>query len=174
MKVLFVNSIEDAQSLNKPMTSLEDIQMGISYISAVLKAEGHTTAALVLSPSRGKSSFKLVDQIVGEFDPRVIAFTTVYSQYRFIADIARHIRLRWPGRFHVIGGPHASLNPDRIAMDLFDAVCVGEGEMPMLEAVQQLEQGVAPSGIKNLSIRRGDGTIAVSYTHLTLPTIYSV
>ena len=174
MKVLFVNSIEDAQSLNKPMTSLGDIQMGISYISAFLKSQGHTTAALVLSPSRGKSSFKVVDRVVGEFDPRVIAFTTVYSQYRFIADIARHIRQRWPGRFHVIGGPHPSLNPDRIAMDLFDAVCVGEGEMPMLEVVQQLEQGAAPSGIRNLWIRRGDGTVEKNPTRPFLEDLDSL
>jgi radical SAM superfamily enzyme YgiQ (UPF0313 family) len=56
----------------------------------------------------------------------------------------------------VIGGVHASLNPDSVIQDGYDALCVGEGEYPMLELVAQLEQCKVPAGIPNMWFRHGD------------------
>ena len=50
----------------------------------------------------------------------------------------------------VAGGAHASLNPDEVIRGPFNAICVGEGEYPMLELVEHLERGLQPTSISNL------------------------
>ena len=159
VKILFAYSLDDVQSLWTPLRSYEDIQMGVSYISALLKARGHDTAVMVLSPSMEKKAYQVVNKIVREFDPQVIAFTAVFSQYGFMTRIAKSIKAKWPDKFLLIGGPHATLNAEQVMIDGFDAVCVGEGEHPTAELVDQLAAGKAPEGIPNLWIRNKDGTI---------------
>jgi radical SAM superfamily enzyme YgiQ (UPF0313 family) len=70
-----------------------------------------------------------------------------------MAEIAKYVKGRHPDIYLLIGGPHASLNPTRVLLDDFDALCVGEGEYPVLETALQLENGVRPSGIPNLWIK---------------------
>ena len=40
--------------------------------------------------------------------------------------------------------------------DNFDAICIGEGERPMLELTNMLEKNKFPSNIKNLWIKKGN------------------
>ncbi|MEI6807728.1 MAG: radical SAM protein [bacterium] len=159
MRILFAYSLDDAQSLWAPLASYEDIQMGVSYISAMLKVQKHETNVMVLSPSMEKGAYRVVDKAMSDFDPEVIAFTAVFSQFAFMSRIAKYIRSRWPGKFLIIGGPHATLNAEEVINCGFDAVCVGEGELPTTELVNQLAQGKKPRGIANMWIRLEDGTI---------------
>ncbi len=48
MNVLFVHTEQDPYSPDKPLEVLERVQFGISYISSVLKKEGHHTRLAVL------------------------------------------------------------------------------------------------------------------------------
>lgn len=153
MKVLFVHSEQDAYSPDKPVENLERMQFGISYISAMLKREGHETSLVVLSRDTGA----LALEHVRSFEPALVCFTSVYSEFAFLAREAARIKRECPQVFLIAGGTHVTLDPDSCLDTAFDAVCVGEGEYPVLELVGQLEEGRSPTGIPNLYIRRPDG-----------------
>jgi radical SAM superfamily enzyme YgiQ (UPF0313 family) len=151
MDVLFIHSQQDYYSDEKPLESYERMQFGISYISSVLKDAGHNTRLMV--PTR--RTVGRVEEQIREFNPGLVCFTSVYTEFFFMSRIASSIKRSHPDIFLLVGGPHASLNPEECLEAGFDAVCVGEGEYPTLELVEQLERGEKPSGIPNLVIKRG-------------------
>lgn len=130
------------------------MQFGISYISAFLKAHSHSTRLIVLSRMSGKENEKIINEYIVNFKPGLICLTSVATEFNFISDIAKYIKLNFPGIYLIGGGPHISLNPQQ-AIDSFDALCIGEGENPILELVGQLEGGKKPSGIQNLWLKNG-------------------
>lgn len=159
MKVLLVYSLRSALKLRHPLRSLEDIQIGLSYVSAYLKSQGHSTRLVVLSSERASRSLSLLKTAVGEFDPQLVGFTAVTTQYPFISAAARQLKQLWPRKFLLLGGTHASLKPDEVIQDAFDAVCVGEGELPAAELAAHMESGQSPRGIPNLWIKQPNGTV---------------
>jgi anaerobic magnesium-protoporphyrin IX monomethyl ester cyclase len=163
MRVLFAYSVYDVHSSKTPLRSPDDTQFGLSYISALLKEHGHETSLIVLARPLGKRNEKTINQRVAKFAPDLICLTAVSSEYRFIEDTARYIRARFPAAYLLIGGVHVSLNAREEMLDVFDVLCVGEGEYPTLELVTQLERGEQPSGIPNLWIRH-DGAIQKNET----------
>jgi anaerobic magnesium-protoporphyrin IX monomethyl ester cyclase len=160
MKVLFVYSLEDVQSISSPLRSWASIQFGISYISAVLKSHSHQTQLMIMgSGIRWGKNVRLIRRQIEHFAPRVICFTAVASQFSFIKRAARFIKSQWPDIFLVIGGINATLFPEEAIADTFDALCIGEGESPSLELCNQLETGNYPLEIPNLWIKSADGTV---------------
>ena len=159
MKIMFIYSFDDIQSTLKPLRSWASIQFGISYISSVLKAHGHQTSLLVLGCNKWKDSIQLLKSSIEEFDPSLICFTAVFSQYSFIEKIARFTKNQWAEKFLLIGGVHATSNPNEVINGPFDALCIGEGEYPTLELCSQLKNKKIPHGIANLWIKSHDGKI---------------
>jgi radical SAM superfamily enzyme YgiQ (UPF0313 family) len=155
MNVLFVYSLQNTPSLLKPLWSPEQIQFGISYISAILKKYGHLTKLAVLSSSHGKKNYLVIDKAIANFKPKLVCFTAVSSEYEFIRDIADYLKLQYPDIYTLIGGVHVTLNIDEVKQDNFDAFCIGEGEYPVLELVAQLEKNEKPERIGNLLIKNG-------------------
>src|SRR3972149_4277130 len=155
MNILFIYSLQDAQSTSKPLQSFGQMQFGISYISSFLKKHGHTTKLAVLTRAFNKKKEDFWGKYIEDFKPKLICFTSVSTEYRFIASVANYIKDSYRNSYLLIGGPHVSLNPGDVLLDAFDALCIGEGEFPTLELVAQLESGIAPSGIPNLWIKNG-------------------
>lgn len=154
MNVLFVHTFfspYEKVSSSKPLRTPETIQFGISYISSYLKLHGHNTRLLVLSRSSGEENFEILERFLAEFSPSLVCFTSVSTEFGFVSKIARYIKNRHPLIYTLIGGPHVSLDPRNVS-DVFDAVCIGEGEKPALELVRQLQTGKKPTGIANLWI----------------------
>lgn len=154
MRVLFIYSLYNINTTDKPLASPELIQYGISYISSFLKKHGHETDLVVLSRLSGSRNKKIVNDYINKFNPDIIAFSPITSEFEFIRSIARDIRKEFPVIYLLIGGYHVSLNPEGALVD-FDALCIGEGEFPTLELTKQLGAGKVPSGIANLWIRHG-------------------
>lgn len=157
MKVLFVYTQDHIVSPRKPLEYAEQMQLGISYISAVLKAHGHTTQLVVASRYFRRTGRALFKKALTEFKPDLIAYTSVGTQYEFISSLAGYARGIAPQAYSLIGGPHASLNLDEVIDGPFDAICIGEGEYPTLELVQALASGESPDRIANLWIKRDGG-----------------
>jgi radical SAM superfamily enzyme YgiQ (UPF0313 family) len=155
MNVLFVYSVDDILSPSKPLRSPDQMQFGISYISSLLKKHGHRSNLVVLSRMLGKANEKIIDNYIASFAPQLICFTAVYTEYRLIQKAAEYIKRRYPHIYLIAGGSHVSLNPGQCIVDDFDALCIGEGEYPVLELVVQLETSSRPSGIPNLWIKHG-------------------
>ena len=155
MKILFIYSLYEIESCVKPLRSQEQIQLGISYISSLLKNHGHQTKVVVLSRISGvNKNRKILHSYIDDFQPKLLCFTAASSEYKFIAEITHYLKRHYKEIYFLIGGVHVSLNPDGILQDDFDALCVGEGEYPTLELVNSLEKGLNPSGIPNLWIRQ--------------------
>jgi radical SAM superfamily enzyme YgiQ (UPF0313 family) len=156
-RVLFVYSIDGHRRFDRRPISTTGIQLGLSYISALLKQHGHATSLVVLESKRGAADFALLERRLREFQPGLVCHTAVATQYPCIVAAARYIGGQRPELCQIVGGVHVSLNPAQALADGFDAVCVGEGEYPTLEFAAQLDRGVRPSGIANLWIRSRDG-----------------
>ncbi len=154
MKILFIYSVESLLSIEKPLYSPSFIQFGISYISSFLKQYNHDTKLLILSRSFGNKNYDVTRKKIENFKPEIIAFYSVASEYEFISDISKFIKSNYPEIFLIIGGPHATLNPEEVSKGRFDAICIGEGERPMLELTKMLEKNEFPSNIKNLWIKK--------------------
>jgi len=153
MNVLFIYTLAEAPSPPaKPLNSWTKIQMGISYISSVLKAAGHRTRLLVPKRRHFESG---VDKAIRDFSPDMICFTAVSTEYPFVEKAASYIRDKAPDIDLVIGGPHVSLQPERVSRGPYDVLCVGEGEYPLLELASALREGRKPAGIANLWIKKG-------------------
>ncbi len=150
MNVLFIYSEQDPYTPEKPLEWQERVQFGISYISSFIKKEGHRTRLLVLT----RQTEAWIDEFVEDFRPELICFTAVYSEFAFLEKVAQRVKSRHPEIFTLAGGPHVSLNPESSLRGPFDAVCVGEGEYPTLELLEQLESGKEPSSIPNLWIKK--------------------
>lgn len=136
-----------------------DIHLGLSYISASLRARGHVTKLVVLCSQMERGARKLAREAIEKFRPQMAGFTSVASQYPFISRMAQYVRAESPATFLVAGGSHVSLNPDECIGDAFDALCIGEGEYPMAELADQMQSGKCPEKIANLWIKRDDGSI---------------
>lgn len=155
MNVLFVYSLESGLSADGLLDLQERIQFGISYISSVLQNHGHYVELAVISRSRGKDYETVLKKCIDEFNPRLICFTAVATEYDFIAVAARFVKNCYPDIFLLIGGVHVTLNAEDVfSSGDFDALCVGEGEAATLELVEQLEKNIRfPSGIPNIWIK---------------------
>jgi anaerobic magnesium-protoporphyrin IX monomethyl ester cyclase len=163
MKILFIYSEERPISVRKPLCAPRKIQFGIAHLSSYLKQSGHETGLVVLSRSFGNKNYGILKDKIQDFKPDIIGFYSVESQYRFISNMSGFIKSNYPDTFLIIGGPHATLNPEEVAKDSFDAVCVGEGEKALLELTEMLEKGKLPTKIKNLWIKT-DNTIEKNET----------
>ncbi len=136
-----------------------DIHIGISYVSAYLKAHKHSTRLVVLGSETESRSLNSLERVVSEVDPQLVAFTAVSTQFPFVSAAAQRLKQRWPNKFFVLGGAHASLRPDEAMQSAFDAVCVGEGEMAAAELAGCLDSRRVPRGIPNLWIRQAGGSV---------------
>jgi anaerobic magnesium-protoporphyrin IX monomethyl ester cyclase len=160
MNITFIYSTEDSQSLNKPLNSFEYIQFGISYISAYLKRHGHDVSLLVLSSNHSiKKNIPLIKDMLADKNPQLICFTAVTTQFPFIKEASAQIKKLAPSIFQVVGGAHASVSAKEAIEASFDAVCVGEGEGPLLELAECIQKNETITGIKNLWIKKEDGAI---------------
>jgi len=159
MNVMFVFSLNAVLSPDKPLASLDQAQFGISYISSLLKKNGHKTQLIILSKLFKDRNFTTVDAYINKFNPEIIGFTSVATEYEFIASIATYIKLKYPKIFLIIGGPHATLNPTLVIQDDFDAICIGEGEYPVLELASWFHDKQKRLHIKNIWFKDKNGAI---------------
>lgn len=159
MRILFVYSTRDCWSPRHPLDSFQDIHLGLSSVSAFLKARNHATRLAVVSSETPAQSGRIVESLITEFDPQMVAFTAVATQFGFVSGLAQRVKERWPDKFCILGGAYASLCPAAAIQGPFDALCVGEGEYPMAELAAQLAAGRSPQGIANLWLKKPDGGV---------------
>ncbi len=175
MKFLFVYSVRNSVLPSQPLLDLESIHLGLSCVAEAARSRGHATRLAVLcSRDSLQRAGAVIERAVTEFDPEVIAFTAVSTEYPFLRSLASELKARWPAKFLILGGVHATLNPEAVMRDTFDALCVGEGEQPLLELAEQLSQGRHPSGIQNLWIRRPDGSVEQNATREFCPDLDTI
>lgn len=159
MNILFVYSVQKSIAQEKPLLGQEGIYFGISMISSVLKKSGHTCELVILDRRYKYKNIKFLSRKIRSSKARIVAFTAVFSEFDFLCNIASGIKLLFSGLFLYAGGIHVTLNPDEKYLEIFDAFCVGEGEYPTLEMVNNLDTGKSIDNIANLWVKTPDGRI---------------
>lgn len=139
-------------------------QLGVEAISALLKREGHEVGLLFDPGADNVFYFKLPllkhlrveDRLAKqaiEFQPDIIAFSCLTNLYPYVKSIANRLKQHLDVPF-VIGGVHPSTLPDKIMEDeIFDYLCIGEGDYAFLDLVQALEKGGDTTAIKNIDAK---------------------
>jgi len=128
---------------------------GIGILSAVLKSRGHQTR---LHYSFGNYNAAALARTVAGWRPDIVAFSAVSPQYRHVRRLfAESGNFR---AFTILGGQHATLAPECLGeIEDLNAICIGEGEYPLLELAGALEKGGDINGIKNLWLKAPDKKI---------------
>lgn len=148
MKILFVYPEIGKASVG--------FQQGIGSLSATLKAGGHQTSLICLTEHIEKPA--LMKEII-KHSPELIAFSSTTPQYHYVEKYSSWIKeeLEVP---IICGGVHATMNPDRVLSSKgIDVVCVGEGEYPLLELANRIEEGKRIDNIENLWIKNHNAII---------------
>ena len=154
MDVGCIYSVEDFVSPDRALSSYASIPFGISCVAAALKQAGHNPKMLVFTPRMDVPT--AVRTFMRDTPAKLFCLTAVTSQYHAIRNIARTIKDLAPTAHTLLGGHHATLNPERtIAEPCLDAICVGEGERAAVACASQIENNRVPDGINNLWISSG-------------------
>jgi anaerobic magnesium-protoporphyrin IX monomethyl ester cyclase len=146
MKILFVypNHIGDTQ-----------IRLGIGYLSSYLKKFNHNTDLLDLTFGFDKDEIK---KKISDFNPDLIGFSVLSPEFDFSIELASFIKENFNIPI-IFGGVHPTLSPeDTIANENVDMVCVGEGELPLLELVNKMENKKDITKIESIWVKK-DGKI---------------
>jgi anaerobic magnesium-protoporphyrin IX monomethyl ester cyclase len=139
-------------------------QLGIEALTGILKREGHQVG-LLFDPGadnvfyfqlpilkRLRIEDRLVKQAI-EFQPDVVAFSCLTNLYPYVKSIANRLKQHLNVPF-VIGGVHPSTLPDKIFKDeIFDYLCIGEGDYAFLDLVQAINKGEDTTAIKNIDAK---------------------
>jgi anaerobic magnesium-protoporphyrin IX monomethyl ester cyclase len=139
--------------VEKPIDSGRSIPFGISMIASILKHEGHMVNFLVITPDT--PLLKSLRLVIENFNPRLICLTAVSTQFPLVNRVAEAAKQIDPNIFVVLGGPYASLMPEKaISSPFLDAICIGEGDEAVIALAAQIEKGLCPAGIQNLWIKK--------------------
>ncbi len=132
---------------------------GARMISAMLKRNGHSVELLFLPREfddlESDADITEISRWVADRNADIIGFTLMSSHLRRTLRIHNAVRelIRAP---IIWGGIHPTLRPEE-CIQFADAVCVGEGEYPMLEFVNVLSAGQTPRNIPNIWWRDASG-----------------
>lgn len=130
-------------------------QHGLASISAVLKKNGFSDVNL--SHFTEEPDLKHWQEYITKLNPNIIGFYSTAEQFQFVGNLIEKIPR---GIYTICGGPHTTCYPDCIEVfPRLDAICVGEGEYPMLELVKALKEGKDYTNIKNLWVRKNRAII---------------
>ncbi len=122
-------------------------RFGVMTLSAYLARGNHERDVFI----RDASEDFLAE--VCAYEPHILAFSTMTAGLRFALDTAAELKERLPDALVIMGGPHATFYPEVIENDALDAVCIGEGELALLELAGSIDEGSQPYQIKNLWIK---------------------
>ncbi|MFO0984234.1 MAG: cobalamin-dependent protein, partial [Planctomycetota bacterium] len=128
---------------------------GLACMSGVLKQAGHEVKLIhVCDQLWPIQTTDEILQVVRDYQPGIIGFSAMSQQFDWCCDAARAMRQEFKIPL-CVGGVHCTMVPDEVvATNLFDYVCVGEGEYAFLELVNRLERGADATTVPNMRLPR--------------------
>jgi len=140
-------------------TYTHPIALGMRYVSSYLKAAGHDVKMIFMSSKRDTAKADFGPELLQDFLEHVRGcdligmslMTNTFNRACVLTEQIRKAGIRTP---IIWGGTHPTVAPDE-SLEVADIICVGEGEEPMLQLVEALEEGRDPTGIGSLGFRAG-------------------
>jgi radical SAM superfamily enzyme YgiQ (UPF0313 family) len=118
--------------------------LGLGYLAAVAEAAGHTVRIVDLGLDPDTPLERGIESIVAS-QPDLVGVTAMTNNYHSAEQMMRLLKERL-GCPIVVGGPHATIFPERVAAEPFvDYVIYGEGEETLLELLQAIAKEASPS-----------------------------
>lgn len=160
------------------LISLFNIDFGIRYISSYLNSKGYSTYVISFGVLKLKEEIfcnnyitpsllqqnpcpdkdvQLLIALLLNLKPDLIGISVPSTSFITASILTQKIREKFDMPI-VWGGIHPTLCPED-CISHADIVCVGEGEYPMLELVEKLENKEDLTNINNLWIRKEDNSI---------------
>ena len=141
---------------------------GVRSLSSYLRSRGHDTRLVFLPGSigmyrtEGTYAYSYSKQVQDDLI-ELVQGTDIVGFSFFTSYVTRAMQLSELIRSHtdipiIWGGIHATSMPDE-ALQYADMVCIGEGELTLLEVMQRLDAGQSISGVQGIHLRTPDGTI---------------
>jgi anaerobic magnesium-protoporphyrin IX monomethyl ester cyclase len=128
---------------------------GVGSIFAVLQQAGHEVSYRHLSALEEVGPW--CEEIARE-RPGLIAFAATSCQFELLKQVMPRVRAVSPAML-VCGGIHPTVQPECLEdIPALDAIVRGEGEFPLLDLANALQQGSDYSRIPNLWVRH-EGTV---------------
>jgi radical SAM superfamily enzyme YgiQ (UPF0313 family) len=127
--------------------------LAMEYLGAGLKLDGHTVEIL---------DARLEPDIEGacrRFQPELVGLTGFTSQVNIIKDIAARLKAIFPALFIIVGGHHATVQPNDFNDLDIDAVVIGEGVFTLREIVSALTAGIRLTEIPGLGVPNAEGMV---------------
>jgi anaerobic magnesium-protoporphyrin IX monomethyl ester cyclase len=118
-------------------------RFGFMYLSAALKKAGHT-CEVIINDATG--------DLIGEVQAAkadMIGLSTMTAGIAFATETGRRLKEATDTPI-LMGGAHPTFYPEVLSEDFVDAICVGEGESPVVEVADHLDAGADLSGILNI------------------------
>lgn len=133
--------------------------LGLGYIASFLIKNGHSV--IILDPEAQSFSYDTLIKKAKEFNPDVIGVSATTPDFANALKIVGLLRQALKS-FIILGGIHGSSLPEYVIErypDKFNAICIGEGELTMLEVCQFLEGKIKSlAEVKGLCFKQ-DGKI---------------
>jgi radical SAM superfamily enzyme YgiQ (UPF0313 family) len=158
MRIACVYTVERGATTDKPLPYAMDIPFGMAIIATILQQAGHDVDLMVFSPrSQWADS---ITTFIARRRPRLFCLTAVSTQFAFQREIAKLVKRIDPSIFVILGGHHASLDPEEtIRTPALDAICVGEGDHSVIELARRLADREPLTGIPHLWFKGADGEV---------------
>lgn len=119
-------------------THEETYAIGFASIVAVTKKEGHNVKVMIV---KNREDYSRVYAEIASFNPRIVAFTAVSSQFTFVKEISEGIKKIRPDIITVCGGVHTTIFPECVLeAPGLDGIFRGESEYSFVEFLQKVDQ----------------------------------
>jgi radical SAM superfamily enzyme YgiQ (UPF0313 family) len=130
---------------------------GLSSIAGYIEKKGHNCKIMSVTDKKGYHN--LIDEI-RQFQPEVIGFTSVSSQFVYVKELAELIKGYKKEIIVVCGGVHPTLYPDALLESNYvDGFFVGESEVAFGEFLEKLEQKAGYFDVPNYAYRKNNKVI---------------
>jgi anaerobic magnesium-protoporphyrin IX monomethyl ester cyclase len=147
-------------SLISPYSELSSI--GIRTLSSYLKANGIPTRMIFLPLQRfhyfresfscySESVVEQLADLVGRDD--LVGISLMSNYYQAARDLTVALKRRCPSLPVIWGGIHPTVAPEQ-CLETADYVCIGEGELPLLDLCRALQNNQATETIPGIWTRR--------------------
>lgn len=124
---------------------------GVGYLSAVLKEAGHQTSLIHITQDIVREEFV---SCATKCNPDLIAFSSTTNAFPIVKELAVWLKEERKFPKVICGGVHPTLNPEQVINTSgIDMICRGEGEFPLLELCQNMEEDKDITKIENLWIK---------------------
>ena len=135
-------------------------QIGILALGTYLLEKGVDASVCDLSFTDAKNYSDYLHKNIVKYKPDLVAFSCRTMEFSLTRELAMQTRKLNPGLMIVVGGPHATFEPNEIAA-FADFGVMGDGEEALLDIVTYLDKGKKDKikSIENVFYQKDDNVI---------------